>query len=111
MEKRIKPKTQRGRLNERVKRIEFLPLPFFPFFFLIFLFLQANSVEMIFLENLARQSILLVRLDKSYDRIRTGEIIFRNEINADGDKGKRAEEKTRFWNIWKERGRGRKKEK
>lgn len=99
MEKRIKPKTQRGRLNERVKRIEFLPLPFFPFFFLIFLFLQANSVEMIFLENLARQSILLVRLDKSYDRIRTGEIIFRNEINADGDKGKRAEEKTRFWNI------------
>lgn len=40
MEKRIKPKTQRGRLNERVKRIEF---SLFFFFFLIFL--QANSLK------------------------------------------------------------------
>lgn len=29
MEKRIKPKTQRGRLNERVKRIEFSLFFFF----------------------------------------------------------------------------------
>lgn len=44
--------------------------PFFFFFFLIFL--QANSLKWFSLKNLARarQSILLVRLDKTYDRIR-----------------------------------------
>lgn len=66
MEKRIKPKTQRGRLNERVKRIEF------SLFFFFLIFLQANSLKWFSLKNLARarQSILLVRLDKTYDRIR-----------------------------------------
>lgn len=36
MEKRIKPKTQRGRLNERVE---------FSLFFFFLIFLQANSLK------------------------------------------------------------------
>lgn len=106
MEKRIKPKIQRGCLNERVKRIEF-SLPFF-FFFLIFL--QANSSKMIFLEKSgARQSILLARPDKSYAiEFATRGIIFRNEIKTRIDKGRRAE-KNKIWNIWRDEGGRRKK--
>lgn len=65
---------------------------------------------MIFLgKSGARQSILLARPDKSYAiEFATRGIIFRNEIKTRIDKGRRAE-KNKIWNIWRDEGGRRKK--